>query len=125
MIGASITLSVVVTVISFILAVTGSFPLGDVGNGSGDPSDEFSTADVEEAGRRIEASYCAIIEDIASFQKDPDLARAEARKEAFTEFAQGLIGDYKDLSDELQTDLDDLIDEANETYVEDTPQSTE
>ena len=114
MVGASITLSVITVVISFILSVTGSFPLGDVGSEGGDPSGEFNPADVEEAGQRLEASYCAIIEDIASFQKNPDLERANARKEAFTEFAQSLVGQYQDLSEDLQTDLDELIDQANE-----------
>lgn len=118
MVGASITLSVITVVVSFILSVTGSFPLGDISGEADNPSGEFNTADVEEAGKRLEASYCAIIEDIASFQKNPDLERAEARKEAFTEFAQSLVGQYKDLSDDLQTDLDNLITQANDEIEE-------
>ena len=118
MVGASITLSVITVVLSFIIAVTGSFPLGDISGETGDPSGEFDTADVEKAGQQLEASYCAIISDIASFQKNPDLERANARKEAFTEFAQSLVGQYQDLSEELQTDLDDLIAQGNEEIEE-------
>lgn len=112
MVGASITLSVIAVVITFILGVLGSFPLG---NGDEyDSSGGYDPAHIEEAGKRLELSYTGIIEDIASFQKDPDLERAEARKEAFTEFAESLVGEYKEFSEDMQLQMDDLISQSNE-----------
>lgn len=116
MVGASITLSVITIVVAFILGVFNTFPL-DINideDYAVDESEDFDETAAEEAIKRIELSYNAIISDIASFQKDPDLERAEARKEAFTGFAQELVGKYQDLSDTLQADLDGLIEQANE-----------
>ena len=110
MTGASITISIIAIVTSFLIGILSSFPLGAEGEFNSAPNEdsEFDSSGIEEVGERFEVSYSAIINDIASFQRDPDLERANARKEAFRGFAQQLIGEYKDFSDELQVQLDEL-----------------
>ncbi|MBM3132379.1 MAG: hypothetical protein FJZ95_05035 [Chloroflexi bacterium] len=114
MVAASITLSVIAVVVSFILGVLGAFPLSDGSTiGSATPGDDkgsstFSSADVQRAGDSLLLGYTDIISDIASFQKDPDLERAEARKRAMIEYAEGLLGRYEGLSDDLTAEMDEL-----------------
>lgn len=114
MVTASITLSVIAVVISFILGVLGAFPLSDGSTiGSAAPGDDggsstFDSANVQQAGDNLLLGYTDIINDIASFQKNPDLERAEARKRAMTEYAEGLLGRYEGLSNDLSDKMDEL-----------------
>ncbi|MBT4510615.1 MAG: hypothetical protein HOC20_00200 [Chloroflexi bacterium] len=116
MTGASITLSLIAIVVSFLVGILSGFPLGAEGDttGTSGETSEFDAAGIEEVGERFELSYNAIITDIASFQRDPSLERANARKEVFREFAQQLVGEYKDFGDGLQGQLDELTSQAIE-----------
>ncbi len=105
MVSASITLSIVAVIVSFILSVLGAFPLSD-GTTVGDalPNADDSSK-VQSAADGLLLGYTDIINDIASFQKDPDLARAEARKEAMFRYARELLGQYEGFSGTLSATL--------------------
>lgn len=108
MVTASITLSIIAVVVSFVLGALGAFPLSD-GTTIGDalPGTDGSEK-VQTAADGLLLGYTDIINDLASFQKDPDLARAEARKEAMFRYARELLGQYEGFSGTLSASLDDL-----------------
>jgi len=125
MVGASVTLSIITIVISFLLGVLGTFPLsggGSDGNSQQvdnppavtEDSSEFDATGIEEVSGQFLTCYTDIIDDIASFQENPSLERAEARKEQFTQFAQEMIGKYQGFSGEMQGKLDELTSQANQ-----------
>lgn len=104
---ASIALSIIAVVVSFVLGALGAFPLSD-GSTVGDALEGAGgSGNVQAAADGLLLGYTDIINDIASFQKDPDLARAEARKEAMFRYARELLGQYEAFSGTLSGSLDD------------------
>ncbi|MDY6911625.1 MAG: hypothetical protein SVM79_04630 [Chloroflexota bacterium] len=106
MLQASITLSIIALVVAFLLGLLGVFPLVGV-------ADEVEADNsIEAFGERFEFCYTDLIDDLVSFQHDPDLQRAEARKRAFTGAAEEMIGQYQAFSEELSAMLDDLTSDS-------------
>ena len=106
MLQASITLSIIALVVAFLLGLLGVFPLVGVA----DETDSDNS--VEAFGERFEFCYTDLIDDLVSFQHDPDLQRAEARKRAFTVLAEDMIGQYKTFSEDLGGMLDGLTSDS-------------
>ncbi|MDD5094326.1 MAG: hypothetical protein PHV74_08120 [Dehalococcoidia bacterium] len=118
MVNTAVTFGVIAIVVAFLFSLLAAFPLSsgalDMANPTGDGESTPQGIDgVEGVGDMLLFSYNDIITDIASFQDNPDLARAEARKNAFIGLAQNLGGQYKDFSQTLRGDMDELIAEAD------------
>lgn len=112
MVTASITFSVITIVVSFILGILGAFPLTDGAvadrqDGDGEPSN--ISEGMGQVSEGFMVCYTDIINDIASFREDPDLERAEARKEAFRQFAEGLVHQYEGFGERMEGMLDSVI----------------
>jgi len=104
MVGASIVLSIITAVACFAMSALGEFPLSQ--GGSLDAAlGEDQGQSVQDVGEGFLLCYTDIIEDLASFQHDPSLERAEARRDAFIDLARSLIGKYRDLSQEAASRL--------------------
>ncbi len=106
MIKASITLAVLSIVLSFLMSTLSAFPLTTKATTNSESSN--ITGGAEQVSKQFTLCYEDLINDIASFQDDPSLERAEARKEAFTDFARDLTGRYEGLSKEFGNRLDTI-----------------
>ncbi|MCL0063919.1 hypothetical protein M1N83_01755 [Dehalococcoidia bacterium] len=120
--GAALVLGLVSLVVIFIIGILSAFPIPAPGQGQVDsitgeaaipPSNHqdtqgFSVDAVEEAGERFLFSYNSVIEDLVSFQRDPSLERAEARRDALISYAGNVQQRYQGLSHELRKRLDQL-----------------
>ena len=102
---AMIPLRVLGLGISFLLGVLGYFPVPGLAVGA--PPDvnaleeTYSAEDARNLGQKFQSVHRGIIEDLLSFQKDPDLARAEARRDEVTAYAKSAVGDFTALSNRL------------------------
>ena len=105
MIKASITLAIVTTVISFLMSALSMFPLTSAANENNAASTEEG---IDQVGERFSLCYKDIINDLASFQEDPSLERAEGRQAEFTNYARNLMGQYEDFTNGLRDKLDTM-----------------
>jgi len=106
---AIIPLGIVSLVLSFLIGITGSFP----GVGSDveaiNAEVEWNTAGSAEAvGSLFIAGFTGVIDDIMSHQANPDYERAEAKRVEMLGFAEALIPQFEDLSQELTKKLETL-----------------
>ena len=105
MIKASITLAIVTIVISFLMSTLSMFPLTSEASENKVASTEEA---IDQVGEQFSLCYKDIISDLASFQKDPSLERAEERKVEFTSYARNLMKQYDDFTNELRDKLDTM-----------------
>ncbi|MBM3940767.1 MAG: hypothetical protein FJ318_07770 [SAR202 cluster bacterium] len=84
-------------------AATHPTPTDDGGIG-----EAFSKASAEETARKVETMYTSVIDDLIAFQRDPDLAKAEAHRQQVTTYAGALANGLKTLAGTLQGKLDEL-----------------
>ncbi len=110
MIKISITFAILSLILSFLMCALGEFPLATTAVTDSEHSNAigYGPRGMEQVGDRFEVCYKDIINDIASFQDDPSLERAEARKEAFTGYAGDLADRYKGLAEGLGERLDSI-----------------
>ena len=120
MVGTGVTFGVMAVTIAFLAAMLGGFPLaGEAIDGIGTYSTDIETSntlnidDVREVGDGLLLSYTDIINDIASFQDNPSLERAELRKNEMIGYAQILTGQFKSFGDSMQEEMDDLVAETD------------
>ena len=114
MLNASITLGVMAIVVTLLVGLLSAFPLSsglnDSANYSTDTGDTqtLNTGDVKKAGDLIMLNYTDLINDIASFQNDPSLERAEVRKNIFRNYAQNVANQFQVLDRTLSGKLNEL-----------------
>ncbi|HAZ31911.1 MAG TPA: hypothetical protein DCY61_04355 [Dehalococcoidia bacterium] len=118
--GAALVLGLVSLVVIFIIGILSAFPIDSTtGEAAIPPSNyqdtqDFSVDAVEEAGERFLFSYNSVIEDLVSFQRDPSLERAEARRDALISYAGNVQERFEGLSHELRERLDQLTTSSKE-----------
>jgi Tol biopolymer transport system component len=105
-ITAFIPLSIIGIVVAFMTGILGNFPFIEAVTGPDDES--YSPEAVETAGKLFSGSYMAVVNELISYQTDPDYERAEAKYEAMKAYAEYLVPKFQDLSDRLQGDFDKL-----------------
>ncbi len=109
---AMLPIAVAVMVMTFILGLLGGFPVtgGVIGNATTGSLEESSSMDdvLHAANDRLFRSYTSVVDDIVSFQKDPDLARAEAQRKRFAGYAETASGDLRLFEQQLRNQLDEL-----------------
>ena len=115
--GAGVTFAVIAAVVAFLITLLGSFPLTDgaidtASYAGTEDSESLDVEGVEAVGDMMLLSYTDIINDLVSFQDNPSLERAEARKEAFVNLAESFVGSYQDFSHTMQGEMDELIAEG-------------
>lgn len=109
---AIIPLGIVSLVLSFLIGVTGSFPGVGADVQAANADVEGSGVEAAEAvGNLFTAGFTGVINDIMSHQDNPDFARAEASRVEMAGFAEGLVPQFEDLSQELTEKLDTLTPE--------------
>ncbi len=116
--GAGVTFAVITAVVAFLVTLLGAFPLSDGAidtpnySGNNGDTESLDVEGVEAVGDMMLLSYTDIISDLVSFQDNPSLERAEARKEAFVNLAESFVGSYREFSHTMQGDMDELIAEG-------------
>ena len=111
-----ITFSMMGIIVAFLISVLSSFPMPNmtvVPLDSQQTVDEsFSVEAVNQAAGLFSSSYMSLIDDLIAFQTDPDLARAESRREDMADFGVALVGKFQDFESRLQGELDILTAEV-------------
>ena len=118
--GIVAALSIVGTVLTFMVGALGSFPLSDPGLGE-TGNESYGTEAVHSAAASLSGAYVSVIDELVSFQRDPDYERAEATRQQVVDFATGLIGDFQDLEERLRGELAGLTMGTDETAPAETP----
>ena len=108
---AIVALGIIMLVLGFLSSVLSDFPLEGINASPNDPTedDEFSIEAVEATSAKVGSMYALIIEDIASFMDDPDLNRAEQRRQEMTAFASNFAEQLDGLAGALQTKLGEIV----------------
>ena len=111
-----ITFRMMGIIVAFLISVLSSFPMPNmtvVPLDSQQTVDEsFSVEAVNKAAGLFSSSYMSLIDDLIAFQTDPDLARAESRREDMADFGVALVGKFQDFESRLQGELDILTAEV-------------
>ena len=110
--GIVTSLSIIGTVLTFIVGALGGFPLADLGSGAPNEDPSYGTEAVHRAAESFSGTYTSIIDDLVSFQKDPDYERAETRRQELVAFSTSLGRDFQDLETRLRGELDGLTAQA-------------
>ena len=114
--SAVLPLSIIGIVVAFLVEALGLFPLVGVGSGSSEGEaaidETYSVEAVHEAANLFSGAYTSIVDDLVSYQKDPDYRRAEARSQDMVAYARSLLPRFQDLEDRLQGKLEDLTAQA-------------
>ena len=124
-----VNLGMIAMVLTFLLGILSAFPGRSDATTTAQvqqveaASDEFSIDLVEVVGGLLGGSYMSVIDDVSSYQTDPNFERAESRRQEFSEYSDVLVGEFEGLVDELTSELDDLqTDQAElEASLEATP----
>ena len=100
------------SVLSAVFEIFDAFA-GDNNVNTTSPSSEaedetFSLSAVNEIFDGFTTSYNSIIDDVMSYQTDPDPRRAEAARQEAVENGINVMGKYKKLSEKLQAEFDRL-----------------
>ena len=106
MLATTSAIGIIVLVLSFLASALGQSPIGAT-EGHVDENAPFSEEVVQVPADQFNAMYGAIVEDIASFAKNPDLALAASRRDAMTAYAQSLAGQFDSFADRMQGELDE------------------
>lgn len=112
-----IPLGFIGVIVAFLISVLGAFPTPGV-SGSSLPggetviSEEYSEEAVDEAANLFLGAYVSTIDDIISFQQDPNFQRAESRRQEMVDFATSHLPIFQNLEERLQGDLDELTDQV-------------
>lgn len=111
--GSIIPLSMAGIVLAFLIAVLADFPIG-APTTLFDPNDEaYSVEAVDEVGRLFTGNFNAIIDEMITYQTDPDFARAEARRVELVDHGNRLTGDFSSFKTRLDGEFSLLIDQAD------------
>lgn len=113
---AILPLAVAGLILSFLIGALSSFPIHakvDSPPVAVDPNDDsFSVEKAQEAGNRFSSVYTSVIDDMLSFQKDPDYKRAESQRNAMVAYSESLITQFQDFSAKMKGKLDQLAPQA-------------
>jgi hypothetical protein len=109
---AIIPVGIIATVVAFIIAALGNFPMIGPDTSQPDPNDTKALA--QAASDRIGTAYNSIITDLMSYQQNPDRARAEATRKQFLTYAQNLAGQYQTFASQMGVELNNLTAQAEE-----------
>ena len=114
--GTVTTLGIAGMVVAFLVSVLGSFPGANGASQSAESGliedGTFTVEAVNKAGNMLSQRYVSLIDEMVSFQTDPDCRRAELAREEMARAATTITGMFGDFRDGLQGELNDLTAQA-------------
>ncbi len=102
--GMVASLGILGIVVAFLVGVLSGFPTLDMPlPGPASAQDEaYSVEAVHQAAGLFAGSYMSLVNEIASFQQDPDYERAELRRQQMVAYGQSLMPRLQGLEQQLQ-----------------------
>ena len=97
--------------------ILGQFP----GVGAAAPPPENASPDemVRQAAERLGSVFTFVVDDVVSYQKDPDYDRAEYNRQAVSIYAISILPEFQNFANEMRGRLDQATkDYQNETVPE-------
>ena len=105
----AVVFSIMGMVVAFLISVLGSLPLsGSPSTTTGTTDESFNVEQVHRAAGLFSSSYTSLIDEMISYQRDPDYQRAESRRRELAEVGATLVGDFQVFEGELTGMLGDL-----------------
>ncbi len=98
-------------IITFLTTVLNGFPLSATPLNTGTSlsgTDSLDVNNVQQVGNQFLSMYCSVVEDIASFQQDPSVERAVARRDAFLKYGKDTASNYQTFTTELTENFNQL-----------------
>ena len=111
MLKTTATLGIIMLVLSFLSVALAGSPIGAT-QAQLDEGAPFSVEAVEVPARQFNTMYGAIVDDIASFAANPDLALATSRRDEMAAYAESLVGQFGSLAEAMQGELDAATDQS-------------
>ena len=120
--GSVITLGIVGMVLAFLIAVLADFPI-DEALALCDTNDEsYSVEAVHEVANLFTGNVTTLIDEMVSYQTDPNYARAEARRQDMVDLGYRLTDDFSGFQAKMEGELSLLMEQADElTATEEEP----
>lgn len=111
MLKTTTTLGIIMLVLSFLSVVLGDSPIGATEDRV-DGEMPFSVDAVGVPAGQFNTMYSAIVDDIASFAANPDLALATSRRDDMTAYAASLAGRFERFAEAMADELDEATDQS-------------
>lgn len=111
MLKTTSTLGIIMLVLSFLSVALSGSPVGGT-QGLLDEDTPFSVEAVQVPAGQFNTMYGAIVDDIASFAANPDLALATARRDEMAAYAESLVGQFGSFAEAMQGELDAATDQS-------------
>ena len=115
--SAILPLSIVGTIVAFLLGALGYFPTPGGPNAlpEADPIDEtYSVERLHQAANLFAVAYTSVVDDLVSYQKDADYERAEDRRQEMLLYGYSLLPRFQQLEERLQGQAEELMGQAQE-----------
>ena len=112
--GSIIPLSIAGVVLAFLIAVLADFPIESASTLRDSSDESYSVEAVEEVGSLFTGNCNAIINELVSYQTNPDYARAEARRQDMVDRGNRLTVNFTDFRTRLEGEFDILMAQAEE-----------
>jgi len=116
--GSLLPLSLIGVIATFLLGVLVQSPISGEVPQTTQVSSSGDT--VQQAADRFSLVYTGVIDDLLSFQKDPNYQRAEASRQKMNGYAGSLLPQFQAFTDEMRSQLDQLTAEYNTPTTTDT-----
>ena len=105
----ALVFSITGMVVAFLISVLGSLPVSGASSADTGTADEsFNVEQVHRAAGLFSNAYTSLIDEMISYQKDPDYQRAESRRRELVGVGATLIGDFQDFEGRLTGMLGEL-----------------
>ena len=111
MLKITYTRGIIMLVLSFLSVALSGSPVGAT-QAQVDENAPFSVEAVQAPAGQFNTMYGAIVDDIASFAANPDLALATERRDEMTAYAESLVGQFGSLAETMQAELDTANDQS-------------
>jgi len=118
----ALVFSILGMVVAFLISVLGSLPVsGDPSAAAGTTDESFQIEQVHQAAGLFSNVYTSMIDEMISYQKDPDYQRAESRRREIAEAGAALVGEFQDFEGRLTGMLGELTIEQDEAPATPSP----
>jgi hypothetical protein len=103
--GSVITLRIVGMFLAFLIAVLADFPIDEALTFFDTNDESYSVEAVHEVGKLFTGNVTTLIDEMVSYQTDPNYARAEARRQDMVDLGYRLTDDFSGFQAKMEGEL--------------------